>query len=165
MALPARVACAPRQTPPDRDGDVGRAAADIDHHGPARLVDRQPGAERGGDRLLDQIHLAGAGRHRGLVDRAPLDGRSAGRHADQDARAKEAEHRLRAPDELAQHLLGRHEIGDDAVAQRADVSMLSGVRPSIGLAFRPTARTSRTPPRERMATTEGSSMMTPRPAT
>jgi hypothetical protein len=36
-----------------------------------------------------------------------------------NARPAEAEHRLRALDELAQHLLGGEEIGDHAVAQRA----------------------------------------------
>ena len=35
------------------DRDLGRAAADVDHHVAHRLVDREPGADRGGHRLLD----------------------------------------------------------------------------------------------------------------
>ena len=41
-----------------------------------------------------------------------------GGDADQDARAAKSQHRLGAGDELAQHLLGGDEIGDDAVAHR-----------------------------------------------
>ena len=99
-------------------GDIGRAAADVEHHGAARLADRQPGAERGRHRLGDEIDLARAERDGGVVDGAALDRRRLRRHADEDARAAEAEHRLGALDELAQHLLGGDEVGDDAVAQR-----------------------------------------------
>ncbi len=45
------------------------------------------------------------------------------------------------------------------------VSMLSGVRPSMALAFAPTASTSRVPLRARTATTDGSSVTMPRPST
>ena len=99
--------------------DLGRAAADVDDHVPGRLADRQPGADRGGHRLLDQVGLARAGRERRVLDRALLDPGHARRHADDHARVREAVlvHLL---DEVAQHLLGDVEVGDDAVLQRPD---------------------------------------------
>ena len=104
----------------ERDhGDLGRAAADVDDHVPGRLGDRQAGADRGGHRLLDQVGLARAGGERRLLDRALLDAGDAGGDADDDARVREAVlvHLL---DEVAEHLLGDVEVGDDAVLQRAD---------------------------------------------
>jgi hypothetical protein len=98
-------------------GDVGRAAADVDHHGGSG-PEHELGAERGRHRLGDEKDLARAERHRGVVDGFALDLRSSGRHADQDARAAEAQAALRALDEMAQHRLSSHEVGDDAVAQR-----------------------------------------------
>ena len=101
------------------DGDLGRAAADVDDHVPGRLGDGKPGADRGGHRLLDQVGLARAGRERRLLDCTLLDAGHARRDADDDARVREAMlvHLL---DEVAQHLLGDVEVGDDAVLQRAD---------------------------------------------
>ena len=58
---------------------LGGAAADVDDHVPGRLADRQPGADRGGHRLLDQVGLAGAGGQAGLLDRALLHPGHAGR--------------------------------------------------------------------------------------
>ena len=79
----------------------------------------RPGADRGGHRLLDQVRLACAGAERRLLDRALLDAGDAGRDADDDARMREAMlvHLL---DEVAEHLLGDVEVGDDAVLERAD---------------------------------------------
>ena len=60
--------------PPRRDDrDLGRAAADVDDHVAGGLVDGQPGADRGGHRLLDDVDPAGAGLVAGLLDRALLD--------------------------------------------------------------------------------------------
>ena len=106
--------------PAERDDrDLGRAAADVDDHVPGRLGDGEPGADRGGHRLLDQVRLARAGRQRRLLDRALLDAGHAGRDADDDARMREAVlvHLL---DEVAEHLLGHVEVGDHAVLQRTD---------------------------------------------
>ena len=72
------------------DGDLGRAAADVDDHVPGRLGDGQAGADRGRHRLLDQVGLARAGRERRLLDRALLDAGDARRDADDDARVREA---------------------------------------------------------------------------
>ena len=101
------------------DRHLGRAAADVDDHVPGRLGDGQPGADRGGHRLLDQVRLARAGGQRRLLDRALLDAGDARRDADDHARVREAVlvHLL---DEVAEHLLGDVEVGDDAVLQRAD---------------------------------------------
>ena len=58
-------------------------------------------------------------RQRRLLDRALLDARDARRHADDDARMREAVlvHLL---DEVTEHLLGHVEVCDDAVLQRTD---------------------------------------------
>src|ERR1700751_937688 len=63
--------------------------------------------------------MAPAGRKRRLFDGTLLDARHAGRHADDDARVREAVlvHLL---DEVAQHLLGDVEVGDHAVLERTD---------------------------------------------
>ena len=96
--------------------DLARAAADVDHHVPGRLGDLEPGADGGGDRLLDQRDLARAGRQARLLDRPRLDLGDAGGHAHDHARARPAA-RLRLAQEVAQHLLGDLEVGDHAVAQ------------------------------------------------
>ena len=72
------------------DRDVGRAAADVHDHVAGRFGDRQPGADRRGHRLFDQVHLAGLRAIGAVLDRAPLDLRDLRRHADDDARADEA---------------------------------------------------------------------------
>ncbi len=101
-------------------GDFGGAAADIDDHRAGRLVDGQAGADRGRHRLLDQVHAARAGRQRGFLNGAALDGRRAGRHANDDLRIGEGAAVMHLADELLDHFLGDFEIGDDAVAHRAD---------------------------------------------
>ena len=101
------------------DGDLGRAAADVDDHVAGRLGDGQPGADRGGHGLLDEVRLARAGREGRFLDGALLDAGHARGHAHDDARVREAVlvHLL---DEVAQHLLGHVEVGDDAVLERPD---------------------------------------------
>src|ERR1044072_752279 len=76
-------------------------------------------ADRGRHRLLDEVRLAGAGGRARLLDRALLDARHAGGHADDDARMRPAV-LMDLLDEVAQHLLRHVEVGDDAVLQRAD---------------------------------------------
>ena len=75
------------------------------------------GADRGRDALLDQLHLAGAGRLAGLLDGALLDLGDAGGHAHHDPRVREAA-LLRLADEVAEHLLGHLEVRDHALPQR-----------------------------------------------
>ena len=70
------------------DGDLGRAAADVDDHVAGRLLHRQPGADRRGHRLLDDVGgLAGAGVLGRLLHGALLDAGDARRHADDHPRA------------------------------------------------------------------------------
>src|SRR4051812_12581371 len=100
-------------------GDLARAAADVDDHGARGLADGQPGPDRGGHRLLDEVGLARTGREAGLLDGALLDAGDAGGHADDDARVRPAVlvHLL---DEVAEHLLRHLEVGDHPVLERPD---------------------------------------------
>ena len=100
--------------------DLGGAAADVDDHVAGGLVHGQPGADRGRHRLLDDVDPAGAGLVAGLLDRALLDGGDAARHADDHARLGEVAAPVHLVDEVAQHLLGRLEVGDHAVLERPD---------------------------------------------
>ena len=43
------------------DGDLGRAAADVDHHVPRRRLDREPDPDRGRHRLRDHEDFLGPG--------------------------------------------------------------------------------------------------------
>ena len=80
----------------------------------------QPGADRGGHRLLDDVDPAGAGLVAGLLDRPLLDGGDAARHADDHPRLGEVAAAVHLLDEEPQHLLGRLEVGDHAVLERPD---------------------------------------------
>ena len=64
------------------DGDVGGAAADVDDHRGAGLLDRQAGADRGRHRLLDDVDPAGAGAQGGVLEGPALDAGDVARHAD-----------------------------------------------------------------------------------
>src|SRR3954454_14610371 len=101
------------------DRHLGGAAADVDDHVPARLAYRQPGANRGGHWLLDEVGLARAGGQTGLFDRALLDPGDARGDADNDARMGPAV-LVDLLDEVTEHLLSHVEIGDHAVLEWAD---------------------------------------------
>jgi hypothetical protein len=101
--------------------NFGRAAADVDDHRADRFGHRHVGADRGGHRFKDQIDLAGARVAGRVADCAAFDRGRARRHADHDFGV--AEHRALAvhlADEVLDHLLGDFDVGDHAVAQRAD---------------------------------------------
>src|SRR3546814_18139365 len=85
------------------------------------LFRSQAGADRGGERFLDQLHRERAGIGRGVADRAPFDHRRIGGHAEDDiaAPAQPARPAERLVDELLEHLFGDLDIDDDAVAHRA----------------------------------------------
>ena len=99
--------------------DLGRAAADVDHHAGHRVRDGQVRADRGGHRLLDQVDRARSRGARRLVHGAALDVGDPAGHAEHDSRVGEARP-ARLRDEVAQHLLGDLEVGDHAVPQRPD---------------------------------------------
>ena len=101
------------------DGDVGRAAADIDDHVPGCLGHRQPGADRSGHRLVDEMDFSRLGPVGAVLDGAPLHRRDLGRHADDDPRADpRPQAAMRFFHEVGQHLLGGVEVGDHAAADR-----------------------------------------------
>ena len=121
------------------DGDVGRAAADVDDHVPGRLGDRRPDADGGRHRLLDDEDLAGARLERRVLHRPLLDLRDVRRDRDDDPRPHERRAAVRLLDEVVEHLLGDLEVGDDAVLHRADGDDVPG-RPAEHLLGRPADR-------------------------
>src|SRR5690606_12206523 len=102
------------------DSNFRRAAADIDDHRARRLGYGETGADCSGHRLIDQDRLAGAGILGGFLDGFTLDRRGAGGNADDDQRPREAAAAVHLVNEVADHLLGDLEIGDDPVAERPD---------------------------------------------
>ena len=100
-----------------RDGDLGRAATDVDDERPDWLADGEACADRGRHRLFDQ---KGVGRPR--CQRGPSDGVAL--HLGDSARDADHHVGMRAnvprglADEVAEHLLGHGEVRDHAVAQR-----------------------------------------------
>ena len=102
-------------------GDFRRAAADIDDHRAGRLrVTGRSGADRRRHRLFDQIDAPRAGRQRRFLNGAAFDRGRARGHADDDHRIGEGAAVMHLADEVLDHLLGDFEVGDDAVAHRAD---------------------------------------------
>src|SRR6185295_14983088 len=68
--------------------NLARAAADVDDHVAGGLANREPGADRGRHRLLDEVRLARAGREAGLLHSALLHPRDARGDADHHARVR-----------------------------------------------------------------------------
>ena len=117
------------------DRHLRRAAADIDDHGPGRLGHRQAGPDRRRHGLFDQIDPAGAGAGAGLMDGAPFDDGGARRDADDDLRGGEAAPVMHLADKVLDHFLGDIEVGNDAVAQRADGVQVTGCPAQHQLGF------------------------------
>ena len=144
------------------DRDLAGAAADVDDHPPHRLGDRQPGADGGGERLLDQVHLARARGQRRLLDRAALDvGDPRGRAHDQPRAAEAAESTLSTNWRSIASVTSKSAITPWRSGRSAEI--VAGVRPIISCASAPTACTS--PVRWSIATTDGSDSTIPRPRT
>ncbi|EGJ77410.1 putative cell shape-determining protein MreB [Streptomyces sp. Tu6071] len=118
------------------DGDLGGAAADVDDHVAGRLVHREPGADRRGHRLLDDVHLPRPGLGRRLDHRAALDPGDTGGHADDDAGAGEVAALVDLDDEVAEHPLRDLEVGDHAVLEGADGDDVPGGAADHLLRFR-----------------------------
>ena len=97
------------------------AAADVQHHGAARLMHRQARADGRRHGLFDQKHLAGAGAGGRFADGAALHLGGAVGDADQHPRAGAQKLGLmHRADEMLEHFLRDREVGDYAVLQRAD---------------------------------------------
>ena len=89
-------------------GGLGAATADVHDHVALRAVDGDAGADRGGERLRDEVRgAAGAGSLGGVLDGALLDAGDAGGDADHDLWLDERHAADHAPDEVAEHRLGR----------------------------------------------------------
>src|SRR5690606_9039623 len=123
VELVARDAQALRDDDPAEadDGDVGRAAPDVDDHAAGRLGDLHAGADRRRQRLLDEERLARADLPGGLQDGPAFHLGHAGRHADHHLRLEQpARSGEDLADERLQHLLREVVIGDDAVSHGTD---------------------------------------------
>ena len=106
--------------------DFRRAAADIHHHRAGGFGDRQAGADGGRHRFFDQKDAARAGRQSRFLNRAAFHRGRAGGHADDDHGIGEGAAVMHFADEMLDHFFGDFEIGDDAVAQRADGLDIAG---------------------------------------
>ena len=102
------------------DGDLGRAAADVDNHVAGRRLDRQADADGRGDGFGHEVDLAGARRLDRVAHRALLDFGDARRHADDDPGPDEQLLALDHADVGLEHDLDDAEVGDDAVLHRPD---------------------------------------------
>src|SRR3984957_6022830 len=109
------------------DRDFGGAAADVEHHRAARLLNRQTGADRGGHGLGNDVHAASAGPLGRFLDGASFDLGGAEGHAHQNSRAGAQETiAVYLFDEVLQHFLGVGEIRDDPVLHRPDRGDMAG---------------------------------------
>ena len=88
-----------------QNGDIRRAAADIDDHMPVRTRDIELRTQRRSIRLFNQIHAARACFHRRLNDRALFDLCHAGRHTDNHAGLNQGKF-ADFLEELVEHFLG-----------------------------------------------------------
>ena len=103
------------------DRDLRGAAADVHDEAARGLADGQPGADRGGHRLLDEARPARTRVERGVPDGALLHLGDARRDAQQHPGPWDEAHAVvHLLHEVLDHLLGDVEVADDAVPQRAD---------------------------------------------
>ncbi len=96
-----------------------RTPTDVDHHRAGRLVHRQLHPDGGRHRLLDCVGPPSTSVIGRLFDRPPLHAGDAGRDTNDDAGPGPAA-LVNLLNEIAQHLLGDVEVGDDAVPQRSN---------------------------------------------
>ena len=107
--------------PVERDHrDFGRAAANVDDHIAGRIGHGHASANRGGQRLADQVGSAGSRIERRVANRASFDAGDASGHADHDLGANQREAAAGLIDEVAEHFLGDDVIGDHTVAHWAN---------------------------------------------
>src|SRR6202050_513135 len=119
------------------DRHLGGAAADAYHHVAGWLVHRQPGTDRRGHRLLDDVHAPRAGLVTGFLDRALLDAGDAAGHRDDDARLSQVAAFVHLLDEVSEHSLGDVEIRYHAVFQGPDRNDVAGRSADHAFGFHP----------------------------
>ena len=93
--LPTRTASSATMPPSEMTRGLAGATTDVDDHVADRLVDRQPGADRRGHRLLDELRFGRTGTARRLGHGTLFDFGDGRRHADHDTRAVEPRHPTR----------------------------------------------------------------------
>jgi hypothetical protein len=110
----------PDHPPAGHGRDLGGAAADVDHEAARPAGQVEPGAGRGGHRLVDQPDVVpGPPDGQRGDDRPPLDRRGPARHAYQ--RVPPGQREPAGPaQERVQHGRGRVQVRDDPVPQRVD---------------------------------------------
>ena len=125
---PTRTACSATTPPREIERGLRRAAADVDDHVADGLVDRQPGADGRGHRLLEQLRVGRAGPAGGLGDGPALDLGDRRRHADHDPGPVEPGH-AGPLEQQPDHALGDVEVGDRALPQRPHGDDVAGRPP------------------------------------
>ena len=141
-------------------GHLARSAANVDDHVAGGLRDRQLRADRGRDRLLDQVYLAGAGSEAGLLDRPLLDlGDARGAHITTRERGYGRGRTLRMKWRSIRSVTSKSAMTPCLSGRIAEI--VAGVRPIIRRAASPTEWT--VPVCVSIATTEGSLSAIPRP--
>src|SRR5262249_13819429 len=83
---PIRIDCEVTMPPSEMTATRGAPPAEVHHHVAGRLVDRQPGPDRRGHGLLDDVDAPRARLVAGLLHRALFDAGDAARHRDNNAR-------------------------------------------------------------------------------
>ena len=105
--------------------DIRRTAADVHHHVAVGLGDVDARADGRRYRLLNKIHLPGAGLNTGIDDGALLNLRDTGGHADDDPGLEEGKARD-LMNKLLEHPLRHIVVGDNALPQRPDGDDVAG---------------------------------------
>ncbi|MNV34989.1 hypothetical protein D3C71_1264250 [compost metagenome] len=114
----------------------GGAATDVHDHGARGFRDGQTSADASSHGFFDQVHRRGARSLGRVLDGAALDLGGAAGHTDDDARAGgEQRARVHHLDELLDHLLGDHEVGDHAILHGPDGFDVAGHLAQHGLGF------------------------------
>src|SRR2546423_2918473 len=102
------------------DRDLRCPTADVDDEVAGRSRDRDVRADRGGERLLDEVRLARAGPQRGVLHRAALDAGDAGRNADHQLGTNEFDAARDLVDEVLEHSLRDHVVSDHSIAHGSE---------------------------------------------
>ncbi len=109
------------------DGNLGGTTTNIDHHGAARLLYRQTGADGGCHGFLNKTHFARTGTNDRFANGTAFHLRGFARHANQDPGTRTYKGILmHLVDEVLQHFFCHLEISYDTVLQGTDCSDVAG---------------------------------------